>query len=268
MVVALAMWLFRQELRSVLQGIRIATLPEVEVERHETLATLDRSAEVAASEVESAPTPELRPTREESAESEILGTAGKSPSAAILSLSAALERELRELLEGVGHVPRSVTLRRLAEEASRVAGLPKATHDALALFSDVRYELVHHGSAPDADVLRALDSGITILRVIQNLPRDLHVVHAPAMQLFSDEWGRRPIADVRGVSLLEGDYGSGPRVFPTRRSYTRGEVVSWEWDVRRIWGPAWYRDSDTGEIEIAWTQSAEFTGRSLEEVRE
>jgi hypothetical protein len=268
MVVALAMWLFRQELRNVLQGIRIATLPGAEVERNETLATLERSAEVAANEVESAPTPELRPPREESAESEILGTAGESPSAALLSLSAALERELRELLESVGHLPRSVTLRRLAEEASRVAGLPKATHDALALFSDVRYELVHRGSVAHADVLRALDSGITILRVVQSLPRDLHTVHAPAMQLFSDEWGRRPIADVRGVSLLEGDYGAGPRVFPTRRMYTRGEVVSWEWDVRRMWGPTWYRDSETGEIEMAWTQSAEFTGRPLAEVPE
>src|SRR5437762_223799 len=81
----------------------------------------------------------LRQQREETVESEILRTAGESPSAALMSLSAALERELRELLESVGHLPRSVTLRRLAEEASRVAGLPKAAHDAVASFSDIRH---------------------------------------------------------------------------------------------------------------------------------
>ena len=120
---------------------------------------------------------------------------------------------------------------------------------------------------PPADVLRGLDSGLSILRVIQSVPRELYTVQAFGLELFSDESGRRPITDVRGVSLVEGDYGSGPRVFPTRRTYARGEIVSWEWDVRRVWGPTWYRDMDTGEIEQAWTQSAEFAGRPLEEIQ-
>jgi len=266
-VVALALWLFREELRDVLRGIETARLPGADVDLEAALARLERVSEKAASEVEAVPAPELRAPHDETVESEILRTAGESPGAALISLSAALERELRDLLESVGHLPRSITLRRLAEEASRVAGLPKPSRDALVQFSDVRLRLVHRRSVPPADVLRGLDSGLSTLRVIQSVPRELHSVQALGLELFSDEWGRRPINDVRGVSLLEGDYGSGSRVFPTRRTYRRGEVVSWEWDVHRVWGPTWYRDSDTGEIERAWTRSVEFAGRPLEEIQ-
>ncbi|HEY2803089.1 MAG TPA: hypothetical protein VGJ67_04140, partial [Actinomycetota bacterium] len=94
-MVGLALWLFREELRDVLRGIRTAELPGAEVDLDEALARLDRDSGKAAREVETVPAPELRAARDETVESEILRTAGESPGAALMSLSVTLERELR-----------------------------------------------------------------------------------------------------------------------------------------------------------------------------
>ena len=79
--------------------------PERKSTWDQALARLERDSGKAAREVETVPAPELRAPRDETVESEILRTAGEFPGAALMSLSAALERELRDLLESVGHLP-------------------------------------------------------------------------------------------------------------------------------------------------------------------
>jgi len=39
--------------------------------------------------------------------------------------------------------------------------------------------------------------------------------------------------------------------------------VSWEWNMNNVWEAAWYRDPDTNEVKPAWSSSAEFIGRDL-----
>jgi hypothetical protein len=42
--------------------------------------------------------------------------------------------------------------------------------------------------------------------------------------------------------------------------------VTWSWDMSNVWPESWYRDPETDTIEYAWTGSAEFAGRPLDEL--
>lgn len=141
--------------------------------------------------------------------------------------------------------------------------------DAVREFRDVRRRIVHGSDVSEHEVLRAIDLGSSILQALRRVPREVHVVVAPSVEVFEDNLGTKP-RDVRAVLLestnvVDGRPGS-PRAFPTRRDYKKGQTVSWEWKFDTIWDESWYRDLDTGQIAYAWTSSAEFDGRPLEEL--
>lgn len=67
------------------------------------------------------------------------------------------------------------------------------------------------------------------------------------------------------LKLRPGEAAKTFRIFPTTRDdYIKGEILSWEWNMNRVWGEAWYRDPRTNEIKKAWGQAAEFVGRNLD----
>jgi hypothetical protein len=119
------------------------------------------------------------------------------------------------------------------------------------------------------NVLRALDSGLTILRALRAIPHEVHVVYHPGVELFADAELTQQLPNVRGV-ILESTSPDGAtthlRIFPTTsRHFQKGKRVAWEWHDATTWGPAWYREPDTGETKQAWHSSAEFIGRHLDE---
>ena len=57
-------------------------------------------------------------------------------------------------------------------------------------FWNVRNRLVHGRDATVDDTLRALDSGVTILRAFQAIPRETHIVHHPGVEVFADPHGK------------------------------------------------------------------------------
>lgn len=204
---------------------------------------------------------------------EVLELAGRSPKLALMLLSSELDRAIHHLLMGSGW---GVTRRRwsLRDGVARLVELgviPASATAAVDLFTQVRSAVVH-GARPrsDDEILRALDSGIEIYNAIANVPREHNFVFAKDIPLFADEGATQPITDATGIMLRTVSPGAQKRealrIFPTTRDHFRsGEEVAWVWGHTRSWGPAWYRNPETNEIEKAWDRSAEFIGTPIDD---
>jgi hypothetical protein len=75
---------------------------------------------------------------------------------------------------------------RLREILRQKEALPSHVTDSLKLFWRVRNQLVHGRTASDDDILRAIDSGNTILKAIRSIPHWVKVVQNPGVEIFED----------------------------------------------------------------------------------
>jgi hypothetical protein len=205
-------------------------------------------------------------------EQQILEEAAASPVVAIMRLTLEIDRELRKLLAvtgALGHyqgeLPEAIKLL----ESSGELQLPRELKDTLTQFWSLRNQVVH-SQISEHLALRALDYGLRILRLVKSIPRHSYVVYKSGVPLYQDAAGTQPRLDVRGV-ILETVSSNGEslrkQVFPTTKSYSPGESLSWEWNLlNKGWGETWYRDPDTMQVKPAWSASLEFTGRDLNEI--
>lgn len=201
----------------------------------------------------------------------ILEQAAKSPKVALMMLWLELQRQalnglaVRGMLRGRTTVPISHALGEL-----RPYGFPANLEGSLELFGSVRNKIVHGGAATDDDALRALDSGMTILRALNSLPKEVNTIYHPGVDVFSDAACTKLIPGVKGVILevtSPGGVMKTRRIFPTTRThFQRGKEVAWEWNTGAQWPETWYRDPDTQEEKSAWGASAEFVGRHLDDI--
>jgi hypothetical protein len=129
-----------------------------------------------------------------------------------------------------------------------------------------------HGRATptEQEVLRAIDSGIVILRSLIAVARERNVVLYPRVEIFSDPEGLDPIDDGWAVILETTSPGGAVverRIFPTTQThFVAGKEVAWEWNGAKVWGAAWYRDPEKRTMEQAWISATEFVGRHLDEI--
>lgn len=191
--------------------------------------------------------------------------------AGLVLLAAAIERALRELLASTGwHRNRRMTSLPVAfDQLAAEVPLARTQRDAVQQFWAVRNRLVHGHDASEDDVVRAYDAGLMILAMIAAIPREVNTVHHPGAQLFADAKGEREVVGARALILetTQPDGTKAMRVFPTTRTdYVKGKQVAWEWRMGTIYPESWYRDPDTGEVKYAWSSSAEFVGRQLDEI--
>ena len=268
--------LYRKQLGGLIARLRKGKLLGQEIELDESLDKLERSAAAVAEEVAALPPSTSNEAPMDAADDPsdgILREASRSPKAALLLLAAELEREARQLLASVGHlkgqkfVPLSQALEVLQKQ---FGGLPGHIPSSLKLFWEVRNRLVHGGQADQDEILRAIDSGITILKALRAFPRETNYVYHPGVEVFKDQTCTKPWPDTKGV-ILETETPGGTRrffrIFPTTRNhFQKGRRVAWEWDNGTVWKDAWYKDPDSGEIKLAWNSALEFVGRHLEDV--
>ncbi len=273
---ALALVLFftyKEDLRALLRRIRKGKLLGQEIELDASLRELQEEASKAASQVKDIPTThsEMRIGSGDGPEqfNKIIEESVQSPKVALLLLGAEIEKELRHVLLGSGwHGGQEIRgLSQGFDVVNRLEVLPKHVAGSVRLFSEMRNRLIHGGSASDDDVLRAIDSGLTILKALRSIPLELHVVHHPGVDLYSDAEGRDVMPGVKGVILESTSPGGATKrhaIFPTTRGHFKsGQRVAWEWDLKNKYGPSWYRDPDTAEVKQAFLGSMEFTGRDL-----
>jgi hypothetical protein len=249
-----------------------------EIELQESRVLLDKSATSVASDVAALPVP--APTTKSGEEreaqeaivSKIIAEAGRSPRAALLLLANELERLARDMIATSGHLGgRSfVPIHDAIAELDRMYGLPRHVPQSLKFFWEARSKLVHARDVGDDDILRAVDSGLTILKALQAMPREINIVYDPSATVYHDESLTKPIEGIRGV-VFETIAPSGSTktylVFPTTRDhFIKGKQVAWEWNMNSVVGPAWFRDPDTGQAKSAWSSAAEFVGRNLDDL--
>jgi hypothetical protein len=274
------LFMYRSQVRELLVRLKRGKVLGQEIELSESLTTLQESAAAVQSEVANLPSPPGPKSdgppgscRNEDASTidRVLTMSAQSPKAALLLLASDLEGEVRRLLATVGrlrgreYVPITQAIAELDEY-----GLPKHVPSSLRLFWSVRSRIVHGRDATEADTLRAIDSGIAILRALNAIPREENVVHHPGVPIYSDSLCVHQIEGAKGVILQTTSPGGASRefrIFPSTRShFVKGKRVSSEWSRERRFGEAWYRDPESNEIRLAWTVSMEFIGRHLDEV--
>jgi hypothetical protein len=120
----------------------------------------------------------------------------------------------------------------------------------------------------DSDVRKAIEIGWTVYRAIPTVAPAKHFVVESGATLYSmseclpvNVW-----AGIKGVAIRSVQPGLPDKLrwFPTSSQYTPGERVSFEVDAVNHYGDAWFRDSNSGEIKVAWNkQTPLFQGRAI-----
>jgi hypothetical protein len=196
-----------------------------------------------------------------------------------MRLTLEIDRELRKLLAATGNLsqyqgvlPEAIGL---LERANGIE-LPRELKDTLTQFWSLRNHVVH-SQVSEHMALRALDYGLRILKMVKSIPRYSYVVVRADIPVYANSACNPPAReDVRGVILEtfspEGK-PTGRHIFPSTKTYSAGESVSWEWNRQneKGWGPSWYQEPDpndpsTRTIKSAWGESLEFVGRNLEDI--
>ena len=277
-VVGVFLWQFKGELARLLARLQKASGPGFDLEFSEQLDELQRSAEAAAEAVPAieagqsadAADDALRPVRE------IVEEAARSPRAALMLLAAEIERRVRRVAAQRGALwanPDVWRNRPVTSNTLREFDMPQPVLDAVDQFRRVRNRIVHGRHVGEDEIWRAIDSGLMILDALERAPREVNVVYAPRVPLYSDAEGVHEREDVHGV-VLKTFHSDTPdehqlRIFPTTRDHHReGQLVAWQWntDTTVAWGESWYRHPDTGQIEYAFSGSAEFIGPPLDDI--
>lgn len=270
------LFVLRDDIKGLISRLAKAKILGQEIELREQLSELKESTDKAEEAVDLLPEGENNSSRSGSSEVEkiitkILQTALHSPKLALVELFSELESHtqralsIRGLLKGNKHVPLRLALDKLGEY-----GFPPNLLGSLGLFVEVRNRIVHGKGATDADALSAIDSGITLLRVIDALPAEVNRVKESNVKIYSDDQCQELITSAVGVILETTSPGGAiktNRIFPTTsRNYIPGKIVGWDWNLSNTWGPTWYRDSSSKKILKAWDSSAEFIGPHLDEI--
>lgn len=189
-----------------------------------------------------------------------------------MRLSLEIDRQLRLILAVLGRLrgyagqSPSDALDLIAKSAE-AANMPTELRDTLKNFWDLR-NLIVHGEGPQHLVMRALDYGFRILRMVQAMPRPIYLVAESGVKLYVDRALSQPRLDVHGVVLES--FGSkrenlGQQRYPSRNTYREGQSVTWEWNQEGSgWGETWYFDPRSKEAKLAWSASVEFVGRPLD----
>lgn len=273
-----ALFVFRSQIADIARRLKKGKLLGQEIELNESLNRLNESAISIEKTLSEFPPQATEPqnqqelAREERVVDEIVSVAARSPKVALIRLASELEKLARQLLASTGHLNgrRHVPVSQAIAELHEKYGLPRHVPSSLKVFWEARNRLIHEGEGTDEDILRAVDSGLTILKALQAFPREINVVYHPGVDLFANVELTERIPKVKGV-ILETTAPGGTtktfRIFPTTQThFQKGRQVAWEWSMQNICGQSWYRDPDTGEVKCAFNSAAEFIGRHLDDL--
>jgi len=191
---------------------------------------------------------------------------------ALLRIWIEIEQEVRTIVATYGFLqfaPRP-SVREYVRVLAQRKVISQETADSIAGFYELRNRLVHGrvgDSYRESELLALIDSGLRLLEILRLVPRQTYRVSA-VVPFFSDPSATARVEGSRAV-ILETTTSDGKHVYaayPTTRAYEQGQILSWEWNLQRVWGKSWYRDPQTGEIKHGWDSAGEFVGRPLETI--
>lgn len=272
------LFMFRKEISKSIRRIVKGKILGQEFVLSEELVLLQQTAKEASEEVASLPSlkskydREISDIEEEDIFNNILKESGRFPKTALILLAIEIEKEARQTLASIGKLPgkRPLPVHQTLDVLDSHYGLPKHVSSSLKLFWALRNNIIHGGEADYNNILSAIDSGITILKTLKSLPRQVYWIHNTGVTLYSNLECTQEMLGVKGIILKTESSGGSMinySIYPsTRTHFKKGMKVAWEWSFDKTWIEAWYKDPDTSEIKQAWSSAAEFVGRNLNEI--
>ncbi len=266
------LFLFKKEIRGLLVRMKKSNLFGNEFEFEKEVDEFSESVDKSREEI---PLKKNENDMEqEGREIKILNSSSSDPRIGILVLAREIEKEVRQLIAGMGLGGKSkfANIRSLFLILDDRGALSKHTLESLEIFWKLRNEIVHGKIVEDEkNVIRVLDIGMTLLNTLKSIPHEINTVYISSVEVFSDEECTEMRSDVKAVILettSPGGFEKSYRIFPTKKSnyYIKGRMVSWEWNLSNVWDESWYIDPSTREKKLAWSSSCEFVGRHMEEV--
>lgn len=271
LVVALALILYREQIASLISRIRKGSMFGAEAEFDGDLENLRQKVIEANEEIPAEPIsetvdePSTEPQMEDPVREEVMAETLRSPRLGLMLISAEIDKLARRIAASTGHQEKS-SVREQIRLWSKY--MPPASGAAYRLFADVRNHIVHGKAASEQEILSAIDSGLKLYTALASIPLEKNVVLHPGVDIFGDEQCTQPLMG-KGLIIrtTTADGTESTRIFPTTQThYFTGMNLTWQWNPAHHWGPAWYRDPETGEIKKAWSSSLEFVGQDLDRV--
>ena len=191
---------------------------------------------------------------------ELLETAAKSPTVALIQLASGIEKLANIIWSDLddGTKPIRPSVRVLIDGLSHV--LPPSVPSALRTFWEVRNRIVHGRDADDHEALSALDSGISLYKSLKAFSRSYAVVIRSEIPIYTDDKTIDRIPDGTAVEL---DFrSSGERIiWPTsRKGYVPQMVVKKEFAPAGAFFNVWIKDESTGQAIKIFDSAADFVG--------
>ena len=93
--------------------------------------------------------------------------------------------------------------------------------------------------------------------------RPYRVLHAD-LPFYSDSKCEKEVQGARLVVLRCEDPDQKQKTIecmPVVMNYRVDQIVTWDLNNKKMWELSWYRNPDTGQVERAWAQAVEFSGK-------
>jgi uncharacterized protein YutE (UPF0331/DUF86 family) len=191
---------------------------------------------------------------------------------ALLRIWIEIEQQVRTIVATNGFLESSSrqSVREYVKVLAQNKIVSQETADSIANFYELRSRLVHGRVGKtyrESELLALIDSGLRLLEILRLVPRQTYKVSA-VVPFFSDPAATVRVEGARAVILetTPSDGGHVYAAYPTTKAYERGQMLSWEWNMRKVWGRSWYKDPQSGETKLGWDSAAEFVGRPLETI--
>jgi hypothetical protein len=199
-----------------------------------------------------------------------LAEASQDKLLALLRIWIDIEQQVRTIVATYGFLQFSSrpSVREYVKVLAQQKVISRETADSIANFYELRNRLVHGklgNTYRESELLALIDSGLRLLEILRLVPRQTYKVSAE-VPFFSDPSATAVVEGARAV-ILETTTSDGRHIYaayPTTKMYEPGQTLSWEWNLQKVWGRAWYKDPQTGETRLGWDSAGEFVGRPLE----
>jgi hypothetical protein len=201
-----------------------------------------------------------------SVEAHILDLAVRDRQAALMRLAIEIEKEILILhgTLGLRNQFKAGNFREIVDHLRLHGAIGEEMRNGLMEFWKVRNQIAHSHLSDESILTSTLDSGIRLLRLIKAIPRPRYTVVNPRVAVFKDQECKEQIRECDGVIIESTDPAGSKRrqIFPAGREFAVGEIVGWDWDLRKQFGVAYYRNPESGVPTEAWTSSCAFVGQS------
>jgi hypothetical protein len=209
LVVVIALLIFRNPLEAAITAVSEGEVSwDRRGEIHFQIQKLATSTSNAAQRLPGSPGPDQKAsqitTELEVVINQVIDEASISPKVALMKVSFALEKKAQSILAAANWAQgrTDLSLDQSIIRLSQLGQIAPFIPSVLGQFDNTRSKILRNANAvSDAEVISAVDSGLTLLRILYALPVERNVVYNAGVSVYSDTDCTQLIAGVKGVVL-------------------------------------------------------------------